>query len=77
MYSQFWDLIRDGCEELRDMTKKEKKNLGWFRIEVYVKGTSLIVNIETLDPELLLITAAGVVATLRKNDMEPTVEMQP
>lgn len=48
-----------------------------FRIEIYVKGTSLKVNIETLDPEILLVVGVGVTEALRKIDMEPSVEFQP
>lgn len=78
MLDIFKDLMREFLEEVvEEMEKQKKKNLGMFRVKIYVQGTSLKVNIESLDPENLLIVAGGVVATLRKNDMEPTVEMQP
>lgn len=48
-----------------------------FKIKIYVKGTTLEVNITSSDPENLLVMAVAITEALRKNGMEPTVEFQP
>ena len=48
-----------------------------FGIKIYVKGIDLTINVTSADPANLLLMAAAIIESIKKSDMEPTVEIQP
>lgn len=48
-----------------------------FGIKIYVKGIQLEINITSRDPANLLLIAAAIIEAIKRDDMEPTVEIQP
>jgi len=48
-----------------------------FGIKIYVEGIALEINITSSDPANLLFMAALIIESIKKNNMKPTVELQP